>query len=99
MSTLSVLQTHWTKETSTIIAASTALKSDNTIWVWTRKGGRADRISWRENVWSALKWIFKSLVLLAALGFVVQNTKVSVSYVLYSSMTRAYARHRLIQRV
>ncbi|KAI0766263.1 WD40-repeat-containing domain protein [Irpex lacteus] len=74
------VHTHFAHETSTIIAASTALKSNNTIWVWTRRGGRAKKGNWRATIQKILKWAIQLLIMLAALGFMAQNTS-SLNYV------------------
>lgn len=60
------------------MAASTALKTDNTIWVWRRKGSRMEKRSWRKQAMKILKLLLHIFVIGAAIAFLVQNVSIQL---------------------
>lgn len=53
------------------------MKSDNIIWIWTRKGSRGQARNWRKSMGCLFSWAIYLMVLAAAFGFFAQNTNVS----------------------
>ncbi|KAI0338944.1 WD40 repeat-like protein [Trametopsis cervina] len=74
---LQTVHTHWHDGISTVLVGSTVLKADNNIWIWKRKGGRFRMRHWQNGMALLLNYAIHLLVLVAALGFVVQNMQVS----------------------